>query len=131
MLHFKKFNSFVGRAQERCPSVGQQQYLVEHGIYFRRRLMYSTNNRFPLGRHWFEHADHVLRHERVQSRRRFVAEHQRRVCQHLYCRHVRKIKQSTLGWWGKMPQLRSVFGITNNVEQWSLQLNEKESVRLG
>lgn len=51
MLHFEKFNSFVGRAQERCPAAGQQQYLVEHGINFRRWLMYGANNRFPLGRH--------------------------------------------------------------------------------
>lgn len=63
LLRFEKFNCFAGRAEESCPATGQQQCLVEHGVHFGRWLVNSANDRFALGRHRLEYADHVLSHK--------------------------------------------------------------------
>lgn len=80
-LRFEKFDRFAGLTEKSRPAAGHQQNPVEHIVDFRRRLVDSADHRFALGRHVLKHADNVLRHKRVESGRRFVAKHQRRVRQ--------------------------------------------------
>ena len=60
-------------------SFWHQQQPVKHGKYFGRGLVNGAEDGFPPSCHIAQDTDHILRHERVQTRRRLVAEHQGRI----------------------------------------------------